>query len=84
MEPSLLAEFRVEAEQHLATIEAAVVAATWSAESTPSVDLLFRSFHSVKGLARVLDDAALEAVNHAAESLLGAVRTGRRSTRTAP
>jgi chemotaxis protein histidine kinase CheA len=78
MEPSLLAEFRVEAEQHLATIEAAVVAATWSAESTPSVDLLFRSFHSVKGLARVLDDAALEAVNHAAESLLGAVRTGRR------
>lgn len=78
IDPIFLAEFRAEANHHLATIEAAVVAADGSSESAPSVDLLFRSFHSVKGLARVLGDAALEAVNHAAESLLGAVRAGRR------
>jgi two-component system chemotaxis sensor kinase CheA len=77
IDPMLLAEFKVEAEQHLAAIEAAVVAASWSAEDAP-VDLLFRSFHSVKGLARVLDDAALEALNHAAETVLGTVRAGRR------
>ncbi len=74
---ALWREFEVETLDHLEAIEPLLLAAESGA--TPDagqVALLFRSFHSVKGLARAMDLRGMEEIAHAAESLLSPVREG--------
>jgi two-component system chemotaxis sensor kinase CheA len=74
----LRSQFDIEVSQHLAVIEPLLLTADFAALARPEIDLLFRGFHSIKGLARVLNAKGMEAVAHEAESLLSQVRRGER------
>jgi chemotaxis protein histidine kinase CheA len=77
-DPDLRSQFTVEVGQHLAAIEPLLLAGDFNALERPEVDLLFRGFHSIKGLARVVDAKGMEALAHEAENLLSQVRRGTR------
>jgi chemotaxis protein histidine kinase CheA len=74
----LIHEFALEVAEHVEASERLLVRAATDALSSDEINLLFRSFHSVKGLARVVDCAPLERLAHATESLLSPVRDGER------
>ena len=69
-DPALVAEFANEVSEHLDASEQILVAASVEAPSPDDINLLFRSFHSIKGLARVIAFGPLEGIAHEAESLL--------------
>ncbi len=69
-------QFGLETEDHLEQVEPLLIKAETEALSELEIAELFRSFHSIKGVARLLDLGAMEAVTHAAEDLLGLVRDG--------
>src|ERR1700704_3864754 len=71
-----MSQFNVEVDQPLAAIEPVLGTAEPEALKRPDIDLLFREFHSIKGLARVVAAAGMEALAHEAESLLSPVRSG--------
>jgi chemotaxis protein histidine kinase CheA len=75
-DPALVAEFANEVSEHLDASEQVLVAASVEAPSPDDINLLFRSFHSIKGLARVIAFGPLEGIAHEAESLLATVRSG--------
>ncbi|MEI8393616.1 MAG: ATP-binding protein [Rhodospirillaceae bacterium] len=76
---SLWQEFAVESGEHLDRIEPMLVGI--EAEATPVsadvVDTLFRSVHSIKGMAAALALRGMEQVSHHAEHLLGQARDER-------
>ena len=73
---TIWAQYAVETEEHIEGIEALLVRADGGELSPEEISSLFRAFHSLKGLSRVMELAALEAVAHRAEDLLGLVREG--------
>jgi chemotaxis protein histidine kinase CheA len=76
-DPELLATFRAEVDERVASLQAGLLAL----ESHPSprqvIASLFRDAHTVKGSARMLGLSEVLAVAHSAEDLLGALRDGR-------
>ncbi len=74
---TLWREFAVETEEHLHLIEPILAGVGHDAVSATDVDQLFRSFHSLKGLARAMDLRGTENIAHQAENILGLVRDGR-------
>ena len=74
---TLWREFVVESEEHLQAVEPMLARADPQQSSAADIAQLFRSFHSVKGLARAMDVLGMEGVAHHAENLLGLVREGR-------
>lgn len=73
---SIWAQFAIETEEHLETIERILVEMEVSAGAVDDVTTLFRSFHSLKGLFGAVDMFSLERLAHSAENLLGLVRDG--------
>jgi chemotaxis protein histidine kinase CheA len=74
----LISQVNVEIDQHLAAIEPVLGTIEPDRLKRSDIDLLFREFHSIKGLARVVAATGMEAVAHEAESLLSPVRSGDR------
>ena len=73
----LLATFRVEAQEHLATMSAELVALERpapAAEVPARVETLFREAHSLKGAARSVNLADVERLCQALERVLSAVK----------
>lgn len=70
-------QFAVETEEHFELIEPLLVAAESQPVDKAGIAQLFRSFHSIKGLARAMDLRAIETLSHHSETLLGLVRDGR-------
>jgi len=73
---TIWAQYAVETEEHIESIESLLVKADAGELSADEVSGLFRAFHSLKGLSRVMELGALEAIAHRAEDLLGLVRDG--------
>jgi len=73
---TIWAQYAVETEEHIESIESLLVKADAQALNAEEVSGLFRAFHSLKGLSRVMELGALEAIAHRAEDLLGLVRDG--------
>jgi two-component system, chemotaxis family, sensor kinase CheA len=73
---TIWAQYAVETEEHIESIESLLVKADGEALNAEEISSLFRAFHSLKGLSRVMELAALESVAHRAEDLLGLVREG--------
>jgi two-component system, chemotaxis family, sensor kinase CheA len=73
----LVEQFVIETQQHIDEIEPILLAAEWEVPDKPAIAALFRCFHSIKGLSRMLGVRGLETVAHHAESLLGEVRSDR-------
>lgn len=74
---TLWQEFAVETEEHLQAVEPILAQPDPQLVGAADIAQLFRSFHSIKGLARAMDLLGLESVAHHSENLLGLVRDGR-------
>jgi two-component system, chemotaxis family, sensor kinase CheA len=73
---TIWAQYAVETEEHIESIESLLVKADSESLNAEEVSGLFRAFHSLKGLSRVMELGALESVAHRCEDLLGLVREG--------
>lgn len=73
-DPELVQEFLMEAREHLARIEALMVEIESSSCSREQVNGVFRSFHTIKGLAGFLEFDAIQTLAHEVETLLDKVR----------
>ncbi len=73
---TIWAQYAVETEEHIESIESLLVKADGETLNAEEISGLFRAFHSLKGLSRVMELGALEAVTHRSEDLLGLVREG--------
>lgn len=74
---TLWREFAVETEEHLLAVEPILAQADPQRTSGADIAQLFRSFHSIKGLAGAMEVAGMASVAHHAENLLGLVRDDR-------
>lgn len=76
VDPAMVQEFATEVAEHIDASEQILVGASMQQPEQGEINLLFRSFHSIKGLSRVIGFGALEGIAHEAESLLATVRSG--------
>jgi two-component system, chemotaxis family, sensor kinase CheA len=70
----LLRDFVNEAFEHLASVEAAVLALERDPAAADPLHATFRSFHTIKGLAGFLELADIREVSHEVETLLDRAR----------
>src|SRR5487761_1421694 len=76
-DPELVATFRAEVEERLASLSAGLLQLEAHPAPRQVVAGLFRDAHTVKGSARMLGLDAVLQVAHSTEDLLGAIRDGR-------
>jgi chemotaxis protein histidine kinase CheA len=76
-DPELLATFRAEVDERLASLSAGLLQLEEHPSPRQLVTGLFRDAHTVKGSARMLGLDGVLQVAHACEDLLGALRDGR-------
>ena len=81
-DPELLATFRAEVEERLASLQSGLLALETHSAPRQVVAGLFRDAHTVKGSARMLGLQGVLHVSHAMEDLLGALRDGRFAVRS--
>ena len=72
----LIADFIVEAREHLQAIEQNLLAVEQNADSTEPIHAIFRAFHTIKGIAGFLELTDIREVSHETESLLDHARNG--------
>ncbi len=70
----LLSEFHIEAVDHLGQIETAVLELEKESSSKEAIDSMFRSFHTIKGVAGFLNLVPVNRLAHEVESLMDLVR----------
>jgi two-component system chemotaxis sensor kinase CheA len=73
----LVSEFILEAREHLAGIEAQLLALEQNPGDPDPIHSIFRGFHTIKGVAGFLEFSAIQAVAHEVETLLDLARNGR-------
>lgn len=78
----LLREFVNEASEHLENAEVALLALETNPGDTESINAVFRAFHTIKGVAGMLQVRAMQALAHESENLLDKVRKGELSVST--
>jgi chemotaxis protein histidine kinase CheA len=76
-DPELLATFRAEVEERIASLQAGLLVLETHPSPRQVVAGLFRDAHTVKGSARMLGLAGVLQVAHRCEDVLGALRDGR-------
>jgi len=72
----LLPDFLIEANEGLAELDVALLRLERAPQDQPTLSLVFRLVHTIKGTCGFLGLARLEGVTHAAETVLGRVRDG--------
>jgi two-component system, chemotaxis family, sensor kinase CheA len=70
----ILSEFQTEALEHLENIEAAVLVLEHDPHDGDSLALIFRAFHTIKGVAGFLHLVPIQALAHQVETLLDNAR----------
>lgn len=78
-DPELIADFIVEAREHLANVEVNLLALEKDPSLPDAVNSVFRAFHTIKGLAGFLCLGPIHAVAHETETLLQGPRDGKTS-----
>jgi two-component system chemotaxis sensor kinase CheA len=73
-DPELLGDFILESEEHLASIEEKILILEKDPSLIEEIHAVFRSFHSIKGLAGFLGLTGVQAVAHEVETLLDHAR----------
>src|ERR1700731_479811 len=71
--------FRAECDDHLGALNGLLMALEHAPTDSETLNETFRRMHSVKGAARMVGFAGIEAVAHALEALLAKVRGGSQS-----
>ncbi len=75
-DPELVQEFLMEAREHLSRIEGLMIEIESGVSNAEALHGVFRSFHTIKGLAGFLDYEVIQSVAHEVETLLDRARTG--------
>jgi two-component system chemotaxis sensor kinase CheA len=75
-DPEMIQEFIVEARDHLATVETGLLLLEREPNDGEALHSVFRSFHSIKGLAAFLGAPAIQELAHETESVLDLARSG--------
>jgi two-component system chemotaxis sensor kinase CheA len=73
---ALLSGFLSEAQEHLEAAEVQLLVLESDPANLESLNAVFRAFHTIKGVANMLDLKAIGTVAHEAESLLDRARNG--------
>ncbi len=73
----LLTAFIEEAEEHLHAIESTILELEKSPDDSEIINSIFRSFHTIKGIASCTDLDRISSLAHSTESLLDEVRNNR-------
>ena len=76
-------DFVIESREHLANIEQELLRLENAPDDSESVHALFRSFHTIKGLAAIAGTETAREVAHQTENLLDEVRSGTRPVSSA-
>jgi two-component system chemotaxis sensor kinase CheA len=76
-DPELVSDFIMESREHLSSIESQMLALEQNPSDTDVIHAVFRSFHTIKGLAGFLEFAAIQKVAHEVETLLDLARNGK-------
>lgn len=71
----MIAEFITEAREHLAANEVMMLMIEKDSSDVESINAVFRSFHTIKGLAGFLELGAIQETAHEVETLLDLART---------
>lgn len=75
-DPELMADFILEAREHLENIEAQLLSLEQNPTEGEALNSTFRSFHSIKGLAGFLELPRIQEVAHEVETVLDVARRG--------
>jgi two-component system, chemotaxis family, sensor kinase CheA len=73
-DPELLSDFVLEAKEHLASLESQLLVLERDPRNSEALNAIFRSFHTIKGLAGFLDLPEIQKVAHEVESVLDLAR----------
>jgi two-component system, chemotaxis family, sensor kinase CheA len=73
-DPELIADFLMEASEHLALIESQLLELERNPGAMEVLHSVFRTFHTIKGLAGFLEFYSIQAVAHEVETLLDLAR----------
>jgi two-component system, chemotaxis family, sensor kinase CheA len=73
-DPQMLADFLLEAGEHLANVETQLLALEQDPSNHDALHSAFRSFHTLKGLAGFLEYAVIQQVSHEVETVLDLAR----------
>jgi two-component system chemotaxis sensor kinase CheA len=76
-DPELLADFVLESREHLAAIEAQVLAIERDPQDSEALNAVFRGFHTIKGLAGFLELWEVQKLAHEVETVLDRARNSR-------
>lgn len=74
LDPQILADFLLEAREHLANIDAQLLTLEQKPDDAEAMHSVFRSFHTMKGLAGFLELSGIQETAHEVETLLDKVR----------
>ncbi|HEG44251.1 MAG TPA: chemotaxis protein CheA, partial [Phycisphaerales bacterium] len=72
----LIADFITEAAEHIEAAEAGLLEIESNPEDSEAINLIFRAFHTIKGMAGFLNLADLGSLAHVSENLLDLSRKG--------
>ena len=75
-DPSLLADFIIEAREHLEAVDINLLTLEDNAQDQEALNAVFRAFHTIKGVAGFLNLEHIGNLAHEAETLLGRVQKG--------
>ena len=76
-DPELIHDFVAESREHISSIETNLLALEKDSALTDAIHGVFRSFHTIKGLAGFLDLGAIQEIAHETETLLDHAREKR-------
>jgi two-component system chemotaxis sensor kinase CheA len=77
LDRELIGDFVMESREHLTSIEALLLALEQDAQDMEAIHSVFRSFHTIKGLAGFLELEYVQQVAHEVETLLDHARESR-------
>lgn len=76
-DPELVGDFILESREHLAAIEARLLALEQDPHNAEAINTIFRGFHTMKGLAGFLEFGAIQSFAHETETLLDLARNAK-------
>lgn len=75
-DPELVGDFILEAREHLQTVESGLLLLEKEPANPETLNAVFRSFHTIKGLAGFLEFGVMQDLAHEVETILDLARTG--------
>lgn len=76
MDLGLVHDFLTESREYLSMAESSLMSLELSPDDSEALNAVFRSFHTVKGMAAFLNITSISGLAHAAENMLSSLRAG--------